>query len=107
MSYTKGHWAAVLARRGKLGHPETMVGFWLVHQVHAENRPQPVICEIPEESGIPPEERRANAQLIAAAPDLHAAAVDALVALTGVVSAAAIDARSKLRAALARAEVPE
>ena len=107
MSHTNGPWAAVLARRGKLGKPETMVEFWLVHQVHGENRPQPVICEIPEEHDIPPAERRANAQLIAAAPELYDAAMDALVALTGVVTASGVDARHKLRRALAAAEVAE
>ena len=107
MSYTRGKWAAVMARRGKFGQPETLRPVWLVHQVHGENRPQPIICELPEEHDIPPAERRANAQLIAAAPDLYDAAMDALVALTGVVTASGVDARNKLRRALSAAEVAE
>ena len=107
MNHTSGKWSAVLAERGKLGKPDTMRPIWLVHQVHAENRPQPIICELPEEVDIPAAEREANAHLIAAAPELYAAAKDALVVLAGVLSAAATDARHKLRYALSNAEVPE
>ncbi|MBX9600408.1 MAG: hypothetical protein K2X35_05370 [Bryobacteraceae bacterium] len=118
MNHTQGKWSAVMAERGKLGKPETMRPIWLVHQIHAENRPQPIICELPEEADIPTAERRANAHLIAAAPDLYEAAQAALLVLGGVnvywstnqwaeLSAAATYASFKLRHALSDAEAPE